>query len=911
MKKSKKWLSIVILSICMVVFTLVGGVTAFADTSAETGAKAKGTVYMVQNGNIMHFHFDTSHLGLTNMYYDPSLQGDSNLSAEDTEAFLKKIYVQVNQRYIDEMTEANKTPKMEMNKWYSIWDVATLDAGSGQTYFRPKVYFRNSANQTGEIILVSDSTYYYEFMSKAAEFSTGRHLAKIMFEEGLYFVDGNKVKIDSTVTTEAKAYAFPADPFIDGNFNLTEEMVEKEETGAKAKGSVYYNFMGAHMHFHFDTAHLGLSSMYYDPSLQGDSNLSAEETEAILKKIHVQINQKYIDEMNELGKTPKMELNKWYSVWDVAKLDAGAYGHTYIRPKVYYRNSANITAELILMSDSTYYYHNENRACEFSTSKHLSKVKFDAGIYFIDGSMAKIDSTVTKVSNIYAFPASMTEGNIQLTRLAESISVDGFNENQNVIQNGDDSVIDVAGATITAYYDGQKETVELNNSYITNVNSSAAGEGSVTITYAGISVTKKINIVSPFKSIAVTTIPNKVEYALGVDKTLDLTGLVVEATLEDGINPEDYNTTLNVTEAMCSGLDYLIGGEQTITITYGALTTSFNITVVDEHPESYIDFAYGATTSFPDQPDLVCLGFDFFGITPVSLDSGIEGKFGAIWNTQKHENNIDKISFYIEGLANVVEGKEDGWYSFNELAAMSDGYGKAIFNMVSMYGQSILVHSDSAYFGVAEGREAGTFFNKEMVTKIRVEAGFYWLQYTGGTGDNWGGGYPAQGYVMVPNAIVRNTFEVEVNSLGIRWVRSLKQDAEGNIAEDALTIATMPTKTEYLLNETLDVTGMTVNVKYADGFEETVAITEEMIGYHDFSVIGEQRVYVTFNEQKIFFDVNVVEELVNDSGSDTTSDTTSDSTAVSSGCFGAVGFGTCLALVAVAASGLLVKKKRR
>ena len=57
--------------------------------------------------------------------------------------------------------------------------------------------------------------------------------------------------------------------------------------------------------------------------------------------------------------------------------------------------------------------------------------------------MAKIDSTVTKVSNIYAFPDSMTEGNIQLTRLAESISVDGFNENQNVIQNGDASVIDV------------------------------------------------------------------------------------------------------------------------------------------------------------------------------------------------------------------------------------------------------------------------------------------------------------------------------------------------------------------------------------------------------------------------------------------------------------------------------------
>ena len=92
MKRSKKWLSIIILSFVMAVFMLAGSMSVFADiTPAETGAIAKGTMYVQQKGNKMHFHFDTSHLGLSSMYYDPSLDGDSNLSDEDTEAFLKKV----------------------------------------------------------------------------------------------------------------------------------------------------------------------------------------------------------------------------------------------------------------------------------------------------------------------------------------------------------------------------------------------------------------------------------------------------------------------------------------------------------------------------------------------------------------------------------------------------------------------------------------------------------------------------------------------------------------------------------------------------------------------------------------------------------------------------------------------------
>ena len=684
--------------------------------------------------------------------------------------------------------------------------------------------------------------------------------------------------------------------------------VTPAETGAIAKGTMYVQQKGNKMFFHFDTSHLGLSSMHYETNLEGDSNLSAEETETFLKKVHIQVNQAYVDEMTAAGKTPKFELNTWYTWWEVAQVSAGT--QTYVRPKVYYRNSANTTGELILVSDSAYFYHNGG-SCEFTTDKHLAKIKFDAGIYFVDGSKQKIESTVTTYPVGYVFPeGGFPEGNVTLSRLAESITINDFNESQNVVKNADANAINLEGATITVNYGGQTETVALDKSYITAVNANEIGVGTVTISFGGVSVQKSVNVVDPFKSIAIITQPTKLTYTMGVDSQLDLTGMVVEATLNDGVNAEDYDTNIAVTTDMCSGYDYLVAGTQTITLTYGAFTTTFDVEVVDENPDSYIEFLYGASTTFPDQPDLVCLGFNLVNITPLSLDSGLEGKFGAIWHVEGHGRNVfDKIKLYCEGLP--VEGAEDGWYTVEQLMQMKDGYGNVIIDIVSQYGYTLLFHTASGYHGVNNGYEVGTYFNKDMVTKIRIEAGFYWVQHTAGGGDNWGGAYPAVGYKMIPNAILRETFEVEVNALGIRWIRALKKDAEGDVAEDALTVVTQPTKTEYLLNETLDVTGMTVNVKYNDGGEEVVTITEEMVGYHDFSTVGEHQVYVTYNEERIYFTVTVVEENTGDNSSDTIDTGSNESSSEEVvGCFGSASVCTGFAIIMLALGGFVSKKKR-
>lgn len=75
---------------------------------------------------------------------------------------------------------------------------------------------------------------------------------------------------------------------------------------------------------------------------------------------------------------------------------------------------------------------------------------------------------------------------------------------------------------------------------------------------------------SPISSITIKSAPNKTVYAPG--ENLDTTGMVVEASYEDG-------TTKDVDAFSVSGYDSAKVGKQTITVTYMDKTASFDITV--------------------------------------------------------------------------------------------------------------------------------------------------------------------------------------------------------------------------------------------------------------------------------------------------------------------------------------------
>ncbi|MBQ4260080.1 MAG: bacterial Ig-like domain-containing protein [Lachnospiraceae bacterium] len=80
------------------------------------------------------------------------------------------------------------------------------------------------------------------------------------------------------------------------------------------------------------------------------------------------------------------------------------------------------------------------------------------------------------------------------------------------------------------------------------------------------------------EEISVKKAPNKLVYIMNQDE-LSTEGGLVEITFEDGARH-----TIDMTEEMVSGFDNTKAGEQTITITFGAKTTSYTVIVEDPTP---------------------------------------------------------------------------------------------------------------------------------------------------------------------------------------------------------------------------------------------------------------------------------------------------------------------------------------
>jgi uncharacterized repeat protein (TIGR02543 family) len=132
---------------------------------------------------------------------------------------------------------------------------------------------------------------------------------------------------------------------------------------------------------------------------------------------------------------------------------------------------------------------------------------------------------------------------------------------------------DLADLIVTiTFTDDSTEEVTIALSNISGYDPNTAGEQTLTINYSGQSTTFKVTVVE-LSSIAVTTPPSKIRYAIG--EPLVTTGLVVTASYSD-------STTENVT----SKLDNIIGfnssaatASQTVTVNYGGKTSSFTIKV--------------------------------------------------------------------------------------------------------------------------------------------------------------------------------------------------------------------------------------------------------------------------------------------------------------------------------------------
>lgn len=410
------------------------------------------------------------------------------------------------------------------------------------------------------------------------------------------------------------------------------------------------------------------------------------------------------------------------------------------------------------------------------------------------------------------------------------------------------------------------------------------GDTSIDVSWGGKTVSIAIEVTPEIDHIAVASAPAKTEYGLGEVLVPDLTGLVVKAY---AANDTEGWTVAN-SELTISGYDMTVADTYSVEVTYRNFKTSFEITVSDNNPDSRMTFYHGSPIQITDQAGTLSVRFNFENIT-------VKTGFWSLYKVDAVSNVKDKVFLQVSDLYKGDKLEVGEWYSVGELMNVYDGNNMPYIARASQFGESLVLHLDT-YFG---GSEPSLEFTRECVSAMRLEEGLFFVEYiTNNWGDQSGWENNLSSYTMIPNAILRDTVEIEMNIVGTSWLRPFKEDANGNMAEDALVVKTMPNKTQYAVGDDFDPTGLVLHAKYRDGGEEDIAITDRTVCSYDFSEEGKAIVTVNFNDGSVTLGVNVGED--------------DPSSQPGGGCSGAAGFGgiALLSCMAIAACVLLIARKR-
>ena len=137
--------------------------------------------------------------------------------------------------------------------------------------------------------------------------------------------------------------------------------------------------------------------------------------------------------------------------------------------------------------------------------------------------------------------------------------------------------LDVTGGEITVFYgDNFSDTVAMTAAdMVSGFDSSTAGTHTLTVTYHGKKATFNITVVENNTAALRIVVVNLPKTAYKVSDELDVSGGTIMA-IYDG-----WNERLPMTADMVSGFDSSIVGTQVLTVSYGGVTTSYNVTVTD------------------------------------------------------------------------------------------------------------------------------------------------------------------------------------------------------------------------------------------------------------------------------------------------------------------------------------------
>ena len=454
-----------------------------------------------------------------------------------------------------------------------------------------------------------------------------------------------------------------------------------------------------------------------------------------------------------------------------------------------------------------------------------------------------------------------------------------------------DDVISVAGLTLEVSYKGLEKEVVALTTEMCDYDFSAAGEKVVTVTYEGKTTTFNVTVEEvKLTGIRIDTDPSKTNYDFGIDNELDLTNLVVKAIYGNGTEEIIDNSSLKF-----EGFDSRKFGTETIAVKYGEFSATFEINVLDISKDKYLSVEYdsGAASYEATQHKSLVISF---------VTNGVYEDLGSFWKTDKY----DYVADYM-----LINGKK-----------VSDLIKEGKVTRLCTWAAQLVIHLDTCDLVPAswvdkrqnpdDENDNGMHYIEgvsKVVETVTFLPGFQWYTTIPASSAGWGDDSYDKA-VALKGAVLKEKIEL-TNMDGYGWRRELKKDENGEVAEDALTIVSLPSKTVYKVGEALNLSGMEILAKYADGGEVTLTPNfSETEGYKR-NEAGEQTITYTYNGIKLSFKVTVTDDSQEpgDSGSSDSSATGGSSENTTGGCFGSVSAGG-LAVLGLAAAVICLKKKK-
>ena len=384
-----------------------------------------------------------------------------------------------------------------------------------------------------------------------------------------------------------------------------------------------------------------------------------------------------------------------------------------------------------------------------------------------------------------------------------------------------------SGAVLkVTYRDGGTETLSVTAAMCAALDTSTPGEdltvlvkvGNATLEMTGFAV-----LDYAIEGIEIATMPEKTEYKLG--EALDLTGAKLRLHYRDaqGTTGEE---DIELTAGMLGSFDAYTVGEKEIVVTYAGQECTFKVTYADLEPTRTLEVSRNSYATYQEgEKYSICLTLQY---------NNISTSRKAIWYIDKATNADQKISLYVR----IGDSEEYVWRTFGELKATVGSDGVALATRIAAYGDTLIFHLDSVDL------------TYEDVTMIKVEEGFYMCQ---SERDYWGTD-GSDTFTPMEDAIFRHDCIVTLNANGKKWIRAMSE------AEDAVTVVSLPEKTEYLVGEKVNPTGLVIHVKYLDGFEEDINLTVNEIPQPTLDEVGTVTVTAYYNGVAVTFEVTVTEE---------------------------------------------------